>query len=303
LDVILCLIKQYERRMRRSSSALNIKATPNSHASKYSGSNNNAVGQLKEWRLQFEKSQTSNDACPPTQRLESPNYSPTASISSNDEGYTYIFDEHDHSVPLEDSLDSPKQEKTRSSSLATSMLCGTKLHAVVLSNDVKKVRTMLKPLLRRRASDNANDNNADCCILDVNAIDKTGSTPLFLCKTAVMTDLLLAAGADIDVRNKDGLTALHKSALFARVDVVCRLLEGNARMDVCDNRGRNAWELCQQRLLKMKHKNNSRLQATMILLEDHAQKSGGGDGRGGSGSGQRTNNRNGHRGGCRCVVC
>ena len=294
--------------MRRSSSALNIKTTHK--ASKYSGSNNNTVGQLKEWRLQFEKSQTSNasaknvlasstDACPNTQQLESPNYSPTVSISSNDEGYTYIFDEHDHSVP--DSLDSPKQEKTRSSSLATSM-CGTKLHAVVLSNDVKKVRKMLKPLLRRRASDNANGND-DYCTLDVNAIDKTGSTPLFLCKTAVMTDLLLAAGADIDIRNKDGLTALHKSALFARVDVVCRLLEGHARTDLCDNRGRNAWELCQQRLLKMKHKNNSRLQATMILLEDHAQNSGGGGRRGGSGSGQRSNNRNGHRSGCRCVVC
>ena len=100
--------------------------------------------------------------------------------------------------------------------------------------------------------------------------DTTGSTPLFLCKSAVMCDLLLSAGADINFQNKDGSTPLMKSSLFGRIDVVCRLLEGNAKLDLCDNRGRNVHELCKQRLQRKQLKNkNNRLHATIILLQDH----------------------------------
>ena len=101
----------------------------------------------------------------------------------------------------------------------------------------------------------------------LSATDATGATPLFLCKSAVMTDLLLTAGSNPNHQNNVGLTALHRSALFARVDVVCRLLEGGARADACDDRGRSALDVCQLRLLKPQHKTNRRLRAVVYLLQ------------------------------------
>ena len=300
--------------------------------------------QLKEWRFQFERNVSSTTTTSKNQKdvndenkrktndledldnlleeysntTEPPNDSPSQSICSNDKGYIYVFDGNNSLVDA--ALHSPKEEKTRSAASSTFLdlsdgndckgktLCGTPFHAIVLSNDVKKVRRLLNPLLedtpeRSNFNNNGNDRNNkdynDKLVQMLFTTDKTGSTPLFLCKSAIMADILLSAGADINARNNDGLTPLHKSALFGRIDVVCRLLEGNARVDILDERGRSAYDICKQRFLMKRKKGSScRLKATMILLENHDVKN--------IKRKETLNNRNNYgsyrSGGCRCLI-
>ena len=235
------------------------------------------VDHLKEWRREFEKSLVFSPRSLTHSAPNTPN-----SNSSDYEGHsTYIFDEEND--PLFQ-LDSPKEELVRSSTMTDgggACSGGSLLHSLVLANAVPKVRSLLKLLLLLAEDTTTNEggtrgekrtreesDHRQELLQMLSATDATGATPLFLCKSAVMTDLLLTAGSEPNHQNNVGLTALHRSALFARVDVVCRLLEGGARADVCDGRGRSPLEVCKLRLLKPQHKSNRRLKAVVYLLQE-----------------------------------
>ncbi len=116
---------------------------------------------------------------------------------------------------------------------------GGELHQAVGENDVAAVSRLLWSLQRRLPQQMLNER--DC----------TGSTPLFLCKTAECCRMLINAGAHVDIKNKDGLTALHKSALFGRLDVVCCLLQAGCDKYACDHKGRSPLDAVSDRLGKM----------------------------------------------------
>jgi fucose 4-O-acetylase-like acetyltransferase len=70
-----------------------------------------------------------------------------------------------------------------------------------------------------------------------------GSSPLsFACLIGAnsMVELLLEAGADINIQNKDGGTPLHSAAFFGQASTVKLLLENGANKDITDNTGSSA---------------------------------------------------------------
>lgn len=81
---------------------------------------------------------------------------------------------------------------------------------------------------------------------DVNAVDTFGSyTPLFLaaahCNREIVEETcaaLLAAGADVNARNKWGSTALWSAATAGRGDLVDFLLRHGAELEIRDSSGR-----------------------------------------------------------------
>ena len=70
---------------------------------------------------------------------------------------------------------------------------------------------------------------------DVNAKDKFGNTALFRAKTAEQTKLLLKAGADANAKNYEGKTALMYVQTVEQANI---LLEAGADLHVKDNAGR-----------------------------------------------------------------
>ena len=183
------------------------------------------VSNLKDWRLQFEKGQNLTvDTNTDTKLFDNASTvspcSPSDSLSSTDEGFTYEFDPNDQFLG---DLNSPKEQRLRSSSI-TDVGGGTHLHSIVLANNTIQMRNILKPLLDQDSPESKDNSYKEQLLTMLSTSDRTGSTPLFLCKSAVMCDLLLNAGANPNHRSKGGLTPLHRSSLFARVDVVCRLI-------------------------------------------------------------------------------
>lgn len=264
-------------------------------------SKTSTVDQLIKWRREFEitSRQSSAHHC-----LSSPTHSLTSSeYELQGEAYSLDVD----TDPLFNEPDSPKEQLVRSSTMTgadnINNTCGggSLLHSLVLANSVTKVRSLLRLLLRedtttmtttmtatttrgrgrgrpRDEEQKREREEEELVVVEeeeshqellqlLSATDATGATPLFLCKSAVMTDLLLTAGSNPNHQNNVGLTALHRSALFARVDVVCRLLEGGARADACDDRGRSALDVVDSRLEKPQHKTNRRLRAVAYLLQ------------------------------------
>jgi len=72
-----------------------------------------------------------------------------------------------------------------------------------------------------------------------------GSTPLITAATFGKTEiaqLLIDAGADLSVKNKDGSTALHTAAFFCRVEIVQMLLDAEADKSLRNNMGATARE-------------------------------------------------------------
>lgn len=59
----------------------------------------------------------------------------------------------------------------------------------------------------------------------------TGSTPLISSATfnrPIAAQLLIDAGADLNIQNNDGATALHSAAFFGRIEIVQLLLDAKA---------------------------------------------------------------------------
>ena len=85
-----------------------------------------------------------------------------------------------------------------------------------------------------------------------NAVFNCGEWTRPLSQTAVFADAavvraLIAAGAEVNVRDEAGETALHKAARYARSDATLRaLLDGGADPTLRDNAGRTAWDYAKE---------------------------------------------------------
>ncbi len=76
--------------------------------------------------------------------------------------------------------------------------------------------------------------------MDVNAVDKEGSTALMIAAEKGDIELarvLLQNGADVNARNRDGYTALMYAAYKGSAEVVELLLENNADVNARDKDG------------------------------------------------------------------
>jgi len=75
---------------------------------------------------------------------------------------------------------------------------------------------------------------------DARALDDEGKTPLFGSRTSRVCALLLAGGAEVNVRSADGETPLHEAAAAGLAEVVEWLLRHGADATVRDAEGRTA---------------------------------------------------------------
>ena len=128
---------------------------------------------------------------------------------------------------------------------------GSRLHSAVSSNESRAVRTILKQQP-----------------YSIDAVDGTESTPLFYCKTTSICHTLLNAGADVNHRNRDGLTPLHRHAVMGRIAIVCALLEAGANDKLLCNRGRSALDMTSRRLEQVGSKKGKKLQAILMVLAE-----------------------------------
>jgi ankyrin repeat protein len=83
---------------------------------------------------------------------------------------------------------------------------------------------------------------------DPNQLDMFGWTPLHYAVTARKPDLELIAllvrhGASVNVIGRDGRTPLHRAAMFGRAEDVKLLLALGAQADIRDEVGLTAWDL------------------------------------------------------------
>jgi len=76
---------------------------------------------------------------------------------------------------------------------------------------------------------------------DINKKDQmTGSTPLITAVTFGKTEIakaLIAANADLSLKNNDGSTALHVAAFFCRIEIVQMLIDAHADKSIKNNFG------------------------------------------------------------------
>jgi ankyrin repeat protein len=87
--------------------------------------------------------------------------------------------------------------------------------------------------------------------LDVNEQDERGRTPLMLLLTNRMpveaVDLIIERGADLEIEDKLGDTALKKAVKFNQTDALGRLLEAGARLDSPQGIMGTAWSMARSR--------------------------------------------------------
>ncbi len=72
-----------------------------------------------------------------------------------------------------------------------------------------------------------------------------GSTPLISAATfdkKEIAEVLIEAGAELSIKNKDGSTALHSAAFFCRVEIVQMLINAGADKGIKNNFGATAFE-------------------------------------------------------------
>ena len=81
---------------------------------------------------------------------------------------------------------------------------------------------------------------------DINSTEPMGgSTPLISAATfnkKEIAKVLIDAGADLTIKNRDGSTALHCAAFFCRVEIVQMLIDANADRSIKNNFGATARE-------------------------------------------------------------
>jgi len=111
----------------------------------------------------------------------------------------------------------------------------TPLHFTVYHRQPQKMQILL--------------NGVSDSTLHTNTQNHMGRTPLHevaRMEYAVCPELLqqlLGHGAEIDAQDKDGNTALHYAMGHGRLDVIRRLLDSGARVDVKNKRSASPWEL------------------------------------------------------------
>lgn len=86
---------------------------------------------------------------------------------------------------------------------------------------------------------------------DINARNKWGITPLhdiiiFAGGRLCTVELLFELGADIHALTPDGNTPLHEAATWGRLPIARMLIERGAVMDVRNNKGKTQWNICCQ---------------------------------------------------------
>ena len=71
----------------------------------------------------------------------------------------------------------------------------------------------------------------------MNALDNNGSTPLHLADSKRAAGLLLEHGANVNLRNGQGQTALHKASLRCYPTIIRLIVNHGADVDAQDNDG------------------------------------------------------------------
>lgn len=75
---------------------------------------------------------------------------------------------------------------------------------------------------------------------DPNATNRYGETALMFANTAAKVKLLVAAGAQLETKDEEGRTALHKAALKGDAGVAGAMIASGANVNAADNEGSNA---------------------------------------------------------------
>lgn len=79
---------------------------------------------------------------------------------------------------------------------------------------------------------------------NVNAQNNDGNTVIFSCVYPEGTELLLKAGASVDILNKNGESALHYAARRNDLAAILLLLRHGADLQLIDDNGFRARDLC-----------------------------------------------------------
>ncbi|MGE4350148.1 MAG: ankyrin repeat domain-containing protein [Candidatus Berkiella sp.] len=99
---------------------------------------------------------------------------------------------------------------------------------------MEAVRLNMLPMVKKLIEDGA----------DVNATNNIGkgNTALMSARNQDIVDVLIENNANINAKNKDGETALIRSAMVGRWDIVKLLIEKGADIDIKDNKGRTLFD-------------------------------------------------------------
>jgi ankyrin repeat protein len=104
---------------------------------------------------------------------------------------------------------------------------------------------------------------------DVNALDNNGSNALHLAKSERAVGLLLEHNANINLRNGQGQTALHKTSLHGYPNIIPLILNHGADVDAQDNDGSTPLHLVISNVLPWDAEHDAK-QAVGVLLEHGA---------------------------------
>jgi len=89
---------------------------------------------------------------------------------------------------------------------------------------------------------------------DVNLQNRNGETPLHAAiihhNRVEPSRILIEAGADLDVQNEDGWTPLHWAAYKEELKIAQMLIDAGVRKDIQDNKGRLPYDLAETEELK-----------------------------------------------------
>jgi hypothetical protein len=86
--------------------------------------------------------------------------------------------------------------------------------------------------------------------VDLDIQDKEHHTALHLAiayGSAEVIQLLIDAGADLNIRNKDGHTGLHLAVIFGAMEIIKKLIDARAKLNIQDNKRKTALQLAAEK--------------------------------------------------------